>query len=168
MPSVKESPTQTSRVTSGNGDSAVYDDRLPGEIASGRTGEKDRRRGQLAELGYRVPFAHDGVAILLAAAVVAWGLRGARLASVGAGDTQIPNAHAADRIDRQRHLFTQFREPLPADARCVRMRGRGLQRPQHGEAAAQRLGTRQIIGVVAGGADGAALGTDRFEQGILL
>lgn len=46
--------------------------------------------GLLAELGYRVPFVLYGVAILLAAAVVAWGLRGARLASVGAGDTQPP------------------------------------------------------------------------------
>ncbi|GAA3603153.1 MFS transporter [Marihabitans asiaticum] len=46
--------------------------------------------GFLAELGYRVPFILYGIAILVAAALVAWFLRGARLRTVAKGDQQPP------------------------------------------------------------------------------
>ena len=46
--------------------------------------------GFLAELGYRVPFVLYGVAILAAAAMVAWFLRGARLRPTAKGDEAPP------------------------------------------------------------------------------
>ncbi|MBM6544750.1 MFS transporter [Janibacter sp. YIM B02568] len=46
--------------------------------------------GFLAELGYRVPFVLYGVAILAAAAMVAWFLRGARLRPAAKGDEAPP------------------------------------------------------------------------------
>lgn len=46
--------------------------------------------GFLAELGYRVPFVLYGVAILAAAAMVAWFLRGARLRPATKGDEAPP------------------------------------------------------------------------------
>ena len=81
-------------------------------------------------------------------------------------DADVVDAEAADRVDRQRHLFAHRGEGLPTDPGHARMRSGRQHRAEHGEIATQRLRPQEVFRIVAGRADAAARGFQGCERGV--
>src|SRR5690606_28862161 len=80
--------------------------------------------------------------------------RGDALRTMTSGFGEIAGTQPTDRIQRQRHLLTQMREAIPADA-CFAGVARGwFDRADHGEIAANRFGGAEVVEGMAGRGEG--------------